>query len=197
MIWYGVIFVALFQGTTRGMYRRYTSGAISAAQASLFVMSMVWASIIVEEYPSNAQYIGGSLILASVSSTAVEKYYRSKRRMKQQELEGEVRGLRLEEEGVAMVPKDKMMVMSQTMVVVEEGVDTTTTTTTQGLASDDKIVVEEEGEGGDIFSTSTTKQCDCSWTNWIVLLLLIIAVSGAVAANCYHGGHAQHQSHPC
>lgn len=73
MVWYGFFFVALFQFTYRVMFKKNSAGVLSTALASVFLLNMVSAAIIVQQYPSNGQYAGGILIMISIISSVLEK----------------------------------------------------------------------------------------------------------------------------
>jgi len=84
MWWYGPLFVVIFQITYRSSTKLNSSGLLSMGLASVFVLNMIWATIIVQQYPTTSQYIGGAIILISIISSLVERSHRKK--------EWEVRG---------------------------------------------------------------------------------------------------------
>ena len=73
MAWYGPIFVTLGQVVWLQSLKLCDPSTISIFTSFMFVLNMAWAAVILSRYPTNAEYLGGSIILLSVVSGLLEK----------------------------------------------------------------------------------------------------------------------------
>lgn len=73
MLWYGVVFVLVGQALWLLALRFCDPGLISLGTSFMFVLNMVWASILLRRFPSHGEYLGGAVIFVSVVSGLLEE----------------------------------------------------------------------------------------------------------------------------
>lgn len=74
MAWYGPLFVTLGQYVWLKALRLCDPSLITIFTNFMFVLNMIWAVILLGRYPTNAEYLGGAVILLSVLSGLYEKH---------------------------------------------------------------------------------------------------------------------------
>ena len=110
MAWYGPVFVLLGQLVWLKSLQLCAPGLISLLTSFMFVLNMVWAVLLLGRSPTHAEYIGGSVIFASIVSGLVEQrqWRREEEQMVEERKGQEEEEGRARERSVAEVGPEKV-----------------------------------------------------------------------------------------